>query len=85
MMAIKTKDGKFKCMYCEKIYDHPEKADVCRDEHNIKYLPISEEDLNKLANYIMYPNRKLIMDIYDRPIPIVRAILRMLPGNRSLK
>ena len=84
-MAIKTRDGKYKCLYCERTYTHPEMADACREEHDIKYLPISEEDLNKLANYIMHPNRKLIMDIHGKPIPIVRAILRMLPGNRSLK
>lgn len=84
-MAIKTRDGKWKCMYCLKIYERAEKADVCREEHDIKYLPISKEDLNKLANYVMHPNQKLIMDIYGRPIPVVRAILKMLPGNRNLK
>ncbi|HEC64006.1 MAG TPA: hypothetical protein ENI23_01790 [bacterium] len=84
-MAIKTKDGQFRCMYCERIHEKEEKADECRETHDIKYLPISKEDLNKLANYILHPNPKLIMDVYGKPIPVVRFILQMLPGNRSLR
>ncbi len=84
-MAIKTKDGQFRCMYCEKVFDKEDKADECREAHDIKYLPVSKEDLNKLANFILHPHTKLISDVYGRPIPVVKMILKMIPGNRSLR
>lgn len=59
-MAIKTKDGKYQCFYCLKQYDKPEEADSCRESHDIIYIPASRVDLNKLLNFIMVPDSKLL-------------------------
>ncbi len=60
-MAIKTKDG-YKCFYCNKKYKHSEKADQCREGHNLTYVPISVSDLNKLMHYIMMPDPDILED-----------------------
>ncbi|KKN45721.1 hypothetical protein LCGC14_0680390 [marine sediment metagenome] len=83
-MAVKTKTG-YKCFYCEKSFTHPEKADVCRDSHDLVYIPMSREDLNKLRNFIMIPDEKILRGPRGKPIPAVRLIFNMIKGNRSLK
>ena len=60
-MAIKTKDG-WKCFYCKKVYTHPEKADKCREEHQLVYVPISVTDLSKLLNYIFISDMEILED-----------------------
>ncbi len=60
-MAIKTKDG-YKCFYCGEKFKHPEKADQHRDKHNLAYVPISVEDLNKLLHYILMPDPEILED-----------------------
>jgi primosomal protein N' len=58
-MAIKTKNG-YRCFYCNKKYTHPEKADQCREEHQLVYVPISITDINKLMHYIMMPDPDIL-------------------------
>ena len=58
-MAIKTKKG-WKCFYCGEMYTHPEKADKCREEHQLVYVPISVADINKLMHYIMMPDHEVL-------------------------
>lgn len=59
-MAIKTKDG-YKCAYCGRKFTRAYDADIHRDnEHDIIYLPISREDLNRLMNFIYSGNQELL-------------------------
>lgn len=59
-MTIKTKDGKYQCFYCLEKYNRPEKAEACREEHDILYIPISRSDVNKLLNYLFIPDGKIL-------------------------
>ncbi len=43
-MAIKTKDGMYKCSYCGKIFTHPQEADQCREDHKLIFIQITKED-----------------------------------------
>lgn len=58
-MASKTKKG-WKCSYCKKDYTHPEKADKCREDHQLIYVPISATDLSKLVNYIFIADMAIL-------------------------
>jgi hypothetical protein len=59
-MAIKTEEGKYQCFYCLKRFNKSEDADECREAHDLIYVPISRVDLNRLINFIMYPDMKLL-------------------------
>ncbi len=59
-MAIKNKKGRYECFYCLKDYNRPEKADQCREEHDILYLPISRSDANRLLNYLFIGDPKIL-------------------------
>jgi hypothetical protein len=51
-VAIKTERDTYACFYCGQEYTHPEKADECRASHELVYLPISIQDVNKLINFV---------------------------------
>lgn len=50
-MAVRVATG-FACGYCGKVYNQASKADLCRDEHNLIYVPLSTADLNNLLHFI---------------------------------
>ena len=64
-MSIKVKqaDGKYKykCFYCNKLYDDPTQADKCRDEnHDLIYIPMSKSDVSRLLQFIYLKNDDLL-------------------------
>jgi hypothetical protein len=61
MMAIKTILG-YECSYCRRLYDTPQKADSCRNKHDLLYLAISKEDLQNLKHFIYTKDDKLISE-----------------------
>lgn len=50
-MAIKTKTG-YKCGYCGKEFGSPIDADNCKESHQLLYVALSREDLNRLIMFI---------------------------------
>lgn len=60
-MAIKTKLG-YICSYCRQVYPTDAKADACRNKHDLIYLALSKEDLNKLAQFIFSKDDTLITE-----------------------
>lgn len=53
-MAIKTKTG-YACGYCKKEFvgrDAMADAENCKDSHNLIYLQLSKEDLQRLLTFI---------------------------------
>lgn len=60
-MSIKTKGGKYQCFYCLKEYNRPEKADSCREEHDIVYVPLARTDVSKLLNYLFIPDPEILV------------------------
>jgi len=69
-MALKTKKGKYKCSYCNKEYDNPTQADTCRINHDLVYVPLSKEDINRLAQFIITKEEKLLTE------SMVKSILK---------
>jgi len=51
-MAIKVKDGVFKCFYCNEEYKTEREADECVLKHNLIYVPMTSEEINHLIRYI---------------------------------
>jgi hypothetical protein len=58
-MAIK-RDGKYLCGYCYKPYAKIDQAETCKESHNLIYLAISQEDLNRLVNFIYTKEESLL-------------------------
>lgn len=50
-MAVKTARG-YLCGYCGKPYNDAAKADLCRDRHELIYVPLTQEDLNNLIHFV---------------------------------
>jgi len=79
-MAIKVGD-KYRCFYCGKEYTHSEKADKCRESHDLVYIPMAKQDLNKLVMYIMSGEKKILLDKDGNLIRGVRLMMKYLKGN----
>lgn len=60
-MAIKVKDG-YECGYCNKFYTNPVDADKCKDGHQLIYISMSQQDLNRLIMFIYTKEDELIDD-----------------------
>lgn len=73
-MAVKTKTGDYACSYCRQIYSHPEKADECRDNHDLIYLPLSIKDANMLLNFVFSGDISLLRDV--KFVPLLQVALR---------
>ena len=73
-MAVKVYNG-YACGYCGKVYTDATKADVCRDEHALIYVPLSVTDLNRLLNFIHTKNEE-----YLTPT-LMSTLQRYLAGN----
>lgn len=50
------------CFYCQKYFDDPAKARACENEHDVVYVPILREDLNRLINFIATGDRNLLSE-----------------------
>ena len=61
-MAIKLPDGRYKCMWCNKIYATPSEADNCRENHDIVYVPMLRSDINRLLQFMATKDEQLITE-----------------------
>lgn len=65
-MSIKIlqKDGKFKykCSFCNKVYDTPDLADSCRDSHDLVYLQILRSDIDRILKFLYLKDESLITE-----------------------
>lgn len=53
-------NSKNTCFYCGKYYKNEEKARDCENQHDVVFVPILREDLNRLINYIASGDRNLL-------------------------
>lgn len=53
---------KNKCFYCDKYFTDPEKARECELTHDVLFVPILREDLNRLLNFIATGDRELLTE-----------------------
>ena len=51
-----------KCFYCDKFYTDPNKARECESKHDVLFVPILREDLNRLINFIATGDRALLTE-----------------------
>ncbi len=59
-MAIKLHDGTYACSICGTKYPQSIKADNCRDSHDMIYIPMSKDELNKLIHAIIMGNTEIV-------------------------
>lgn len=50
------------CFYCKTLHTTPEKARECENEHDVIFVPILKEDLNRLLNFIATGDRALLTE-----------------------
>lgn len=46
------------CTYCGRPYTEQSKAKQCRDSHDIIYIALSKEDLNRLIHFMYTKNEE---------------------------
>lgn len=80
-MAIKTVSGKFKCSYCGKVFPQSEKADNCRQNHDLVYLQLAREDVANLLQFIYFKDERLLN---PRVVRILRSV-RVSDGVSTLQ
>jgi hypothetical protein len=51
-----------RCFYCDKYYPDKEKARECENNHDVLFVPILREDLNRLLNFIATGDRDLLTE-----------------------
>lgn len=51
-----------RCNICSKEYESIKERDECTASHEIIYVPLTREELNRLTNFIMIGERKLISE-----------------------
>jgi hypothetical protein len=73
-MAIKVHNG-YLCGYCGKLFVDPTKADAHRDEHELIYVPLTYDDLNRLLHYIQFGEEYVLSE------QLVNTLQRYLRGN----
>jgi hypothetical protein len=62
LMAIKTEDGKFKCGYCNKLYDELTLANKCRSSHDLIYVPLAMEDIKSIIAFMYHKDETQLTD-----------------------
>lgn len=81
-MAIK-KRGKYLCSYCYKEYVDATQADVCRDTHDLIYVPLTREDILALNAFLYTKNDKDLTESLVRQLRKYRKLTQRKPkGNR---
>ena len=74
-MAIKTQYGTYLCGYCGKVYVSATKADECRDQHELIYIPLTKTDLNRLLQFLYTKDESLLTE------SLVDTLQTYLGGN----
>ena len=75
-MVVKTSKG-YKCGYCQKIFVTSPEADKCKDSHQLIYVPLSIDDLNRLVNFIYLKEEKLLTE------DLVNTLQKYLKNSRK--
>jgi hypothetical protein len=73
-MAIKVPTG-YACGYCGKVFTDGVKADKCKEEHELIYVPLTYDDLNRLLHYIQFGEEYVLSE------QLVNTLQRYLRGN----
>jgi hypothetical protein len=60
--------SKNKCFYCDKYYKDEQDARDCENSHDIVFVPILREDLNRLLNFIATGDSKLLTERLSRTL-----------------
>lgn len=61
-MAIKLSSGKFACPICYKAYPQASRADDCKTNHNVVYIPFTHTELNRLIHSLQFGDSSLISE-----------------------
>ena len=59
-MALKTKDGKYQCSYCGKIYNELTPANKCRTDHDLIYIGLTMEDIRSIITFMYSKDERVL-------------------------
>ena len=52
-MARKLSNGWYECKYCNKTYHNELLATSCEQSHNLVYVPLTREDIQRLMQFMV--------------------------------
>lgn len=61
-MALRNSAGKYLCSICTKEFRSFQEADACRDSHQMLYVPLTQEELNRIVNFFYLKDDSLIKE-----------------------
>jgi hypothetical protein len=74
-VAIKRLDGKYVCGYCGKIFSKDQDADTCKQSHDLIYLALSVDDLNRLYSFLHSKNNDYLTEsLFNQVAKAVRTV-----------
>lgn len=73
-MAVYVR-GKWLCGYCGKEYTDQTKADLCRDQHELIYVPFTKDDLNRLQHFLYSKDEAILSK------SLIDTLQRYIGGN----
>lgn len=88
-MSVKLKNGNYACGYCGKQFNGKtaqSDADTHKEEHDLIYLQISKEDLQKLVLFIFSKDERLLgEDLVNRLQSYLKGAfnLELMKGTKS--
>ena len=77
-MAVSVKGG-YECGYCRKFYTNPVDADNCKESHDLVYVALSKDDLNRLVTFLFTREEAVLGE------RIVERLQSYLKGSFSLE
>lgn len=67
----------YKCYTCNKEYESSNDRDKCTLSHDIVYIELTKEELNRLVNFVMSGEPKLLTET------LVRKLMKYLKNSKK--
>lgn len=84
-MAIKVKNG-YECGYCHQFFTDPIECDTHKDTHQLIYLALSTEDLNRLVTFIFTKEDRVLGEkLVDRLQSYLKGSFNLQNSKRDIE
>lgn len=75
-----VKGGKFKCLYCGKKFEGKKEVEKCVEDHEIKLVALSLQDINKM-NIILHGDKKTLIGADSLRTQVAKYLKQVIYNN----